>query len=499
MKEPLRITALIGMGVALLSGCARQGEPVAEKIDDRPPNILLAIADDWSWPHAGVYGDPVVQTPTFDRVAREGVLFSQAFVASPSCTPSRAALLTGQWHWRLEESANLWSTLQARFPVYPDLLEEEGYFVGFSRKGWGPGRWEVGGRSRNAAGDEFADFDAFLARRPAGAPFCYWFGSQDPHRPYEEGSGAASGIDLEKINLFRCFPDHPSVRSDVADYYWEVQRFDREVGELIKRLESMGELENTIVVMTGDNGMPFPRCKATLYDGGTRVPLAVRWPRRFPGGRRVDDLVSLTDLAPTFLDVARVTVPEVMTGRSLLPILESESQGRVDADRTFVLLGKERHVPCQEVPDSGGTPMRAIRTQDYLYIRNFRPDRWPAGTPDYEHAYLPGAWYGDVDNGPTKFYMIENRDRDEALRRLFELAFGKRPAEELYDLQKDPDQLQNLASDAAYRQVLERLSRQLLGELERTGDPRIGDGDRLEAYPYYGNGPIKPGYDPSRK
>ncbi|MEJ2083237.1 MAG: sulfatase-like hydrolase/transferase [Acidobacteriota bacterium] len=126
------------------------------------------MADDWSWPHAGVYGDPVIKTPTFDRVAREGVLFSAAFVAAPSCTPSRAALLTGQWHWRLEESANLWSTLQARFPVYPDLLEESGYFVGYSRKGWGPGKWEVVGRTRNAGGVEFPYFDSFLEQRAAG-------------------------------------------------------------------------------------------------------------------------------------------------------------------------------------------------------------------------------------------------------------------------------------------------------------------------------------------
>jgi N-sulfoglucosamine sulfohydrolase len=496
MKGLFRFSVFVILTLVWNSGCSQQGPTVAENTRGTPPNILIAIADDWSWPHAGVYGDPVIKTPTFDRVAREGVLFSAAFVAAPSCTPSRAALLTGQWHWRLEESANLWSTLQARFPVYPDLLEESGYFVGYSRKGWGPGKWEVGGRTRNAAGAEFPDFDSFLEQRPAGKPFCYWFGSNDPHRPYEEGAGAAEGMDLDRIDLFRCFPDDPSVRGDVADYYWEVQRFDRETGELLQKLESLGELENTVIVITGDNGMPFPRCKANLYDGGTRVPLAIRFPKRFPAGRKVDDLVSLTDLAPTFLELVGIPVPSVMTGRSLLPVLQSGSEGQVDPDRTFVLLGKERHVPCQEKPDPGGTPMRAIRTHDYLYIRNFRPDRWPAGTPNYERAYYPGAWYGDVDNGPTKFDMIENRDRDELHRRLFELAFDKRPAEELYDLNKDPDQLQNVASDPAYREVLETLSGRLMDELEKTDDPRLGDASRLEQYPYYGWGPVKPGYHP---
>lgn len=496
MRKLLGFSSLAIVGLVVMAACLRQREPVAEQAGQTRPNILIAIADDWSWPHAGVYGDSVIETPTFDRVAREGVLFTQAFVASPSCTPSRAALLTGQWHWRLEESANLWSTLQSRFPVYPDLLEEQGYFVGYTRKGWGPGKWEVGGRTRNPAGAAFADFNTFLEQRPAGKPFCFWFGSNDPHRPYEEGTGAGAGIDLDRIKLFQCLPDSEAVRGDVADYYLEVQRFDRETGALIEKLESLGELENTMVVVTGDNGMPFPRCKANLYDGGTRVPLAIRLPQRFPGHRVVDDLVSLTDLAPTFLEAGGVPVPAEMTGRSLLPILESGTRGRVDSERTFVLLGKERHVPCQEAPDPGGTPMRAIRTFDYLYIRNFRPDRWPAGTPNYRQAYFPGSWYGDVDNGPTKFDMVENRDRDEVRRHLFALAFGKRSAEELYDLRKDPEQLNDVASDPAYHEVLERLSGQLMEELEKTGDPRVDDGERLEQNPYYGTSPLKPGYRP---
>ncbi len=188
----------------------------AAATQDRPPNILFAIADDWGWPHAGAYGDPVVETPTFDRIAREGILFHHAYVSSPSCTPSRAAILTGQYHWRLEESANLWSTLQAKFPVYPDLLEDAGYFVGYTRKGWGPGRIEPGGRSRNPAGEEYQDFATFLAERPADRPFSFWFGSSDPHRDYEEGSGAASGMDLDAITLAEHFPDSHFLRCDVS-------------------------------------------------------------------------------------------------------------------------------------------------------------------------------------------------------------------------------------------------------------------------------------------
>ncbi|MCG6922340.1 MAG: sulfatase [Acidobacteria bacterium] len=487
------IPKLVRLSTMLVAFAAAVAPTLAA--EDRP-NILFAIADDWGWPHAGVYGDPVVQTPTFDRVAREGVRFEHAYVSSPSCTPSRSAILTGQWHWRLEESANLWSTLRKDYPVYPDLLEEAGYVVGFERKGWGPGRVEVGGRTRNAAGPRFESFEEFLAQRPDGRPFCYWFGSYDPHRDYEAGSGARSGMKLDEIRLFPHFPDSPEVRGDVADYYWEVQRFDGEVGAILALLEKRGELDRTIVVMTGDNGIPFPRCKANLYDCGVRVPLAVGGPG-VAGGRVVEAFVSLADLAPTFLELGGVEPPAVMTGRSLLPLLGAEGPDPKEvAAREHVLAGKERHVPAQERPDTGGTPMRSIRTHEFLYIRNFRPDRWPAGTPHYQRATLEGAWLGDCDNGPTKFYMVEHQDDDAEHRRLYDLSFAKRPAEELYDLRKDPGQLRNVAAVPEYAETRKALEARLMEELRATGDPRVvGGADHLEAYPYYGHGPRWPGLE----
>jgi arylsulfatase A-like enzyme len=472
--------------------------PAAAAPKEARPNILLAIADDWGWPHAGAYGDPVVRTPTLDRLAREGVLFDHAYVASPSCTPSRAALLTGQWHWRLEESANLWSTLRREYVVYPELLARAGYHVGLQGKGWGPGRLEPGGRTENPAGPEYASLEAFLEARPKGQPFCYWFGSLDPHRDYDEGQGAANGIPLDSIRLFPHFPDAREVRSDVADYYWEVQRFDADVARMLDLLEKRGELDRTLVVMTGDNGMPFPRCKANLYDCGVRVPLAMRWPGRLAAGRRLDAFVSLTDLAPTFLELAGVAAPPSVTGRSLVPLLGPDpALPAALAAREHVLAGKERHVPGQERPDVGGTPMRSIRTRDFLYIRNFRPDRWPAGTPDAEKAVIEGRWLADCDNGPTKLFMVARSDASAAHRRLYDLAFAKRPAEELYDLRKDPAQVTNVAAETAYARVRDELAARLLAELEATGDPRVvGGAERLEAYPYYGGSPTKPGLAP---
>ena len=468
--------------------------PRAVTADERP-NIVLAIADDWSWPHASAYGAPVVTTPTFDRLARQGVLFDNAFVASPSCTPSRAAILTGQWHWRLEESANLWSTLRFDYPTYTDLLERAGYHVGLTGKGWGPGRDAPGGRANNPAGKSYGSFEAFLDARPSGTPFVYWFGSNDPHRDYDTGAGVRSGIDAAGLQLFPHLPDARPVREDVADYMFEVHRFDRDVGRLLQVLEQRGELERTIVVMTSDNGMPFPRCKANLYECGVHVPLVVRWPGRGAQGVRVPAFVSLVDLAPTFLELAGVPPPAATTGRSLVPLLLGAPPAGHARTREFVIAGKERHVPGQDAPDTGGTPMRMIRTRDYLYIRNFRPDRWPAGTPHADKAVIPGRWLADCDNGPSKSHLVDMQDADPASRRLWDLAFARRPGEELYDLRVDPWQLVNVAGRPEYAGTLRSLSEQLMAELRATADPRVvGGAERLEVYPYYGESPMKPGF-----
>ncbi len=463
------------------------------------PNILFAIADDWGWPHAGAYGDPVVKTPTFDRLANEGVLFRHAYISSPSCTPSRNAILTGQWHWRLGGAANLWSVFPDDLATYPEMLKAAGYAVGVSGKGFGPGRPATKGRELE--GRRYKNFDQFLDAREKGKPFCYWLGSSDPHRGYDKGSGERSGMDLSKIKLPACFPDHPETRGDVADYYFEVQRFDRLVGAALATLEAAGELDNTIVFMTGDHGMPFPRGKSNLYDTGARVALAARWPDGgVSAGREATDFVSLTDLAPTFLQLAGVKVPESMTGQSLVTILRSDASGRIESRRDHVLFGKERHVPSQEAPDMGGYPSRAIRTDAFLYIRNFEPNRWPNGTPNYEDAAIPGAWYGDTDNGPTKTYMVENRDKDETHRRLYNLAFGKRPGEELFDLKADPDQLVNVAGDPAFAEIKRTLSMQLETELRGSGDPRIvGGGEKFDLFPYLGGAPQHPDWAKRRR
>ena len=441
------------------------------------PNIVLAIADDWSFGHAGVYGDRAVRTPNFDRIAREGAIFTHAFTASPSCTPSRAALLTGQAIHRLGESGNLWSTLARQHAVYPDLLEAAGYVVGHAGKGWGPGRVEPGGRDRNPAGPRFESFDAFLRQRPSDRPFCFWFGSTNPHRPYAPNTGATLPVDLASVTVPAYLPDTPEVRADLLDYYFEVERFDSELGALLAALERAGELEHTIVIVTSDNGMPFPRAKANVYDAGARMPLAIRWPARVRAGIGVDALVSLTDLAPTLLEAAGQRVPAVMTGRSLLPLL----RGGDESGRDAVFIERERHANVRRGDLS--YPVRAVRTGEYLYIRNLRPERWPAGDPE---AYFAVGAFGDIDSGPSKSVLLDRRSAPGVARSL-ELATARRPPEELYHLPEDPHQLSNVAGQAGHEKARRRLRARLEAWMRETGDPRAGaDDDRWDAFPYYG-------------
>lgn len=442
------------------------------------PNILFAMADDWGWPHAGVYGDEVVQTPTFDRLCREGARFEHAYVSSPSCTPSRNAILTGQAFYRLGEGANLHSTLSTEHPTFVRSLEQSGYRVGHWRKAWGPGNAKAGGYEGNPCGPN-SKFDAFLAAQPKDQPFCFWFGTSDPHRGYKRHSGREAGIDPAKVHVPSFFPQHDDVRGDIADYYFEVQRWDREVGAALKLLEERGELDNTIVVMTGDHGMPFPRCKGNLYDWGARVPLAVRWPARVEAGRSVSAMTSLTDLAPTFLAAAGVEAPEVMTGQSLLPWLS----GPKKPSRPFVVTGRERHTPAQKMPSLDGYPSRALRSDDWLLILNLESERWPAGVP--EGATHPMNKHSDCDNGPTKSRIVADQETEDGAR-YYALCFGKRPAVELYNTRTDPDQVKNLAPDPKYRKLVLKLRQLLVAELERTNDPRFlaAEPAPFDGYPY---------------
>ena len=468
----------------------------------KQPNILFCISDDQSYAHTGANGDPVVKTPAFDRVAREGIRFTRTFCDAPTCGPSRSAILTGQSIWRLEEAGNLWSTLPKKFITYPEVLAEAGYSVGFTGKAWSPGRLSAGGRDANPAGMEFqerklkpsfkwmrntdyaANFDDFLGQVKEDQPFCFWLGTSEPHRGYELGAGKRTGKDLSKVIVPGIFPDNSIVRNDILDYYVEVEHFDKMVARAIRSLEKLGQLDNTIVVVTSDHGMPFPRAKASLYDAGTHVPLAIRWPKgiRKPG-RVSHALVNLSDLAPTFLEAADISIPKMMIGKALTDIFKDKT--KVKREAAFIAM--ERHAGCRE--GGKGYPCRAIRTKEYLYIRNFDPDRWPAGSPERKHC-VRHIRYGEVDPSPTKTVMMD----DSKYAKLADLAFGKRPAEELYLISDDPYQLRNLADAKEFQKTRDLLRQQLDDHLKKSGDPRLTGKPALwDYYPFY-RAPKFPGW-----
>ena len=492
MRQILRLG-----GLAALLLCSFLYLPWARSgaVQDRP-NILLAIADDWSHQHAGVYGSDWVKTPTFDRIAREGVLFHNAFTSNPKCSPSRASMLTGRNTWQLEEAVNHFGVFSAKYRVYTDLLEEAGYFVGYTGKGWGPGDYEAGGFKRNPAGPAFnrhrldpplrgissrdyaANFEAFLEARDPDQPFCFWYGGLEPHRSFEQGAGMRSGKRLEDVKLPAYYPDSDVIRSDLLDYSLEVEWFDRQLGKMIRILEERGELENTFILVTSDHGMPFPRVKSQIYEDGFHLPLAVRWSQGIEGGRRVDDFINASDFAPTFLELAGLRAHPQMTGKSFLNLLESGRSGLIDATRNRMLVGKERHDLGR--PHDWGYPIRAIRTPDYLYIRNYEPDRWPAGNPE--------TGYPNSDPGPTRSLLLRR------FNGFYKLSFGKRPQEELYRISDDPDCVTNLADQPEFKKTREELRREMERRLRDEKDPRVlGNAAVFDTYKY--TGPTGQAYD----
>ncbi len=463
--------------------------------NDRP-NILFAIADDWSWPHASAYGDQVVSTPSFDRVSENGILFHNVFCAAPQCAPNRASILTGRNIWENEEAGTHGSFFPSKFKAYPEILEKVGYKIGSTGKPWGPGDWSGAGRPQNPAGPEVEpyrlddlpkginptdyanNFGTFLEDCPEDQPFCFWYGCHEPHRVFEDGIGLKNGIDPDRIEVPAFLPDNPIVRSDIADYYYEVQWFDKHLGEMLDLLESQGRLDNTLVVVTSDNGMAFPRAKANLYEYGLHMPMAVMWPDHVKGGREIEDLIGFIDLAPTFVDAAGVDSEPAMTGKSFMSILKNDSEGAVDPTRQFILSGRERHTHAR--PDNRGYPARSIRTDQYLLIWNLNPDLWPAGNDSTE-----GDGFFDIDGCPSKTLLIENRT-DSTLGKYFDWAVAKRPEFELFDIKKDPACVTNLAGNPDFQSIRDALHGKLEALLISQKDPRLtGKWDLFDSYPRF--------------
>ncbi len=374
-----RLLLLICLLCFALSSCTSDQSANVKK----PPNILIAISDDQSWAHAGAYGSPFVKTPAFDRVAREGVLFSNAIAPSPGCAPSRGALALGRYPWQNGRAGNHQSLWPEQYKTLADRLQENGYHTGFTGKGVGPFFWALGGRETDPAGEEYQPSPNRSAvrlhqrHRLRGEFRTFSRESAWRESPSISGTAPTNPIDGSSRERERLpekrpqqavvpsfLPDAAPVRTDLLDYANEIEWFDRHLGRMIDKLKSIGELENTIIIVTSDNGMAFPAAKANCREYGIHVPLAVRWDAGAVPGRVVDDLISFVDILPTIAEATELQLPDTtrLAGKSFLDILRSNQQGQVDLARTAVFSGRERHsssryynlsYPAPGHPDAG--------------------------------------------------------------------------------------------------------------------------------------------------
>lgn len=466
--------------------------PVEQK-QHKPVNILFCIADDAG--HMSAYGTPWVKTPAFDRVAREGLLFQNAYTCNAKSAPSRASIITGRNSWQLKEACNHWPTFPAEFKSYPEALAENGYFVGCTGKGWGPGvANDARGKKRDITGapwndkkltppttnisnvDYAANFESFMKARPKDRPFCFWYGALEPHRGYEYASSIRAGKNINQIDSVPGYwPDNDVVRTDMLDYALEIEHFDTHLGRILKTLEEEGELDNTLIIVTSDHGMPFPRCKGQEYNNSNHIPMAVMWKNGLQKpGRKVNEYISTIDFAPTLLEAAGLDQQQsgmqVITGRSFMDILKNK---KLAVDRDFVMIGKERHDVGR--PDDQGYPIRGFIRGEYLYLKNFETDRWPAGNPE--------TGYMNVDGSPTKTEILKAR-RNTKTAHYWQLSFGKRQAEELYNIKKDPNCMVDLSQISEYEPLMRRMEKEMTARLVEQEDPRMfGRGEVFDRYP----------------
>lgn len=441
------------------------------------PNVLFIIADDASMHFGKACHCDWVSTPNIDRLAKQGLVFENVYTPTSKCAPSRAAILTGRYPWQLEEAANHQPYFPAKYKAFTEVLSEKHIHCGGAGKRWGPGQAKLAdGSPRDFAmksvgsqqsANPGAGLSAFLEERPIDSPFFYWFGSNNPHRPYKLDSGIAAGKKLSDIDRVPAYlPDNETVRSDMLDYAMEVEDFDAQIGSLLDALDASGLTNNTLVIVTSDHGMPFPRIKGHTFDDAHHIPFIASWPVGIVRpDRRVADFINFIDLAPTFLELFAIDGQAAgmfpISGHSFTDLLRDEP----GTQRPFVIFGRERNdVLARPGSKHGlGYPVRAIRQGNFLFVRNFEPDRWPCGNPD--------LGLKDTDDSPTKRLIEESGDSSP----YWQHAFGKRLAEQLFDLVADPDCVTNLASEAKYSEKVAAMNTTLIAELRRQNDPRIVD------------------------
>lgn len=438
----------VGCGAAaLLSGCVtvprrrKAGKPAIARKE--LPNILWLISED-TCPDMGCYGNTLVRTPNIDRLANEGARFTNVFTTAPVCSASRSAFMTGMYQTTIDAHNHRSHRsdgyrLSPPVTVITDLFRQAGYFTcncaGLTYKKPGKTDWNFTPNIRAFDGTDWSQ------RRP-NQPFFAQMNFGMTHREFQRDKN--NPIDPAKVQLPPCYPDHPVARRDWADYLESVQVLDSEIGVALQWLEKEGVADNTIVMYFGDNGQPHVRGKQWLYDGGIHVPMILRWPGHIEPGTIVEDLISSIDFAPTFLSMTGIEPPEHLQGHVVF--------GAQKRTRKYILAARDR---CDETVDR----IRCVRSLRYKYIRNYYPDQPYTQANAYKKLQYPVL---------TVMQVLHRQGRltpDQA-----KFMASNRPREELYDLQNDPHELNNLADDHKLRNILHEHAAKLDEWIKATGD-----------------------------
>ena len=442
-------------------GCVLLAFAIISRAAEPRPNLILIIADDLSAEDCGPYRNKGVQTPNLNRLAHEGMRFTRAFVTTSSCSPSRSSLITGKYPHNTGAEQLHWP-LPGHHITFVQLLKHAGYYTAAA------GKWHLGGEvkkhfdrvtepgdagfqlpgigQRMIAADKSGceQWVATLRNRPKDKPFFLWLAALDPHRDYEPNS-IPKPHEPEGVMVPPYLPDVPETRKDLALYYDEIARLDRYIGDVMAELEQQKQTTNTLILFISDNGRAFPRSKTRLYDSGIHSPWIVRWPGKVKPGGLCERLVSSIDIAPTFVRLAGLPANKAFEGKDLSPLLDKPDA----AVRDFIYAEHHWHDfdACE----------RAVRSEQFKYIRNYFNE-------------LPGTPPADAVRSPTFQVMRRLRDAGKLTPAQLNCFEKPRPAEELYDVNSDPHEMNNLAADPGYATTLAKFRKNLAAWQKQTED-----------------------------
>lgn len=458
-KTNLKITSLLLFFFVVSCQSKKETKKENATAVNQKPNIVLIIADDVSWNDIAAYGHPNIKTPNLDKLATDGMRFNEAFLTTSSCSPSRTSIISGLYPHNTDAEQLSWPLPEGK-KTFVQQLKNAGYWTGLA------GKYHMGdpvkddfdallemqwkdapiGLDRRLVGDGSGcdEWLSLLQNRPKGKPFFTWLASFDAHRPFYEGI-SKDPYGPEDVVIPPYMPQTDATKKDFALYYDEISRMDNYIGKVMAELDAQGVTDNTMILFISDNGRAFPRDKTTLYDGGIKTPWIVKWPAKIKAGSVNNNLVSSADIASTFMSVA-----------GLKPLPEFDGK-----DISSLLFGANKEIHNEIYAEDHFHDFedytRAVRTQKYKYIKNYYSD-------------LPNTPSADVLRDRTWKSMVEEHKKgtlNEAQSRCFEIP---RSEDELYDIVKDPNELNNLAQNSEYKEVLNDMKKRLESIRARTKD-----------------------------